>query len=396
MRSDELFARAKAFIPGGVNSPVRAFGSVGMTPRFIARGDGDRLWDADGQEYIDYIGSWGPMILGHGHPEVLESVAKAIRDGLSFGAATEREVEMAEQICTMVPSVEMVRMVNSGTEAVMSALRAARGFTGRDKIIKFAGCYHGHTDAMLVDAGSGLMTQGIPGSAGVPEGCTKDTLTAAYNDLDSVRALFEANPGEIAAVIVEPVGANMGVVLPEEGFLPGLRSLCDENGALLIFDEVITGFRLGPSGAQGFYGVKPDLTTFGKIIGGGMPVGAYGGRRDIMSNIAPLGLPGGDAQRQPGGDGRGPGAAARDQRHARSVLLRAQREERRFLYRSGRRPDGKRDPPLPEPRGLSGLRVLHRGAGARLRLRSEERHGAVHPLVHAYARARDLSGAFPV
>ncbi len=289
MRSDELFARAKAFIPGGVNSPVRAFGSVGMTPRFIARGDGDRLWDADGQEYIDYIGSWGPMILGHGHPEVLESVAKAIRDGLSFGAATEREVEMAEQICTMVPSVEMVRMVNSGTEAVMSALRAARGFTGRDKIIKFAGCYHGHTDAMLVDAGSGLMTQGIPGSAGVPEGCTKDTLTAAYNDLDSVRALFEANPGQIAAVIVEPVGANMGVVLPEEGFLPGLRSLCDENGALLIFDEVITGFRLGPSGAQGFYGVKPDLTTFGKIIGGGMPVGAYGGRRDIMSNIAPLG-----------------------------------------------------------------------------------------------------------
>ena len=289
MRSEELFARAKAFIPGGVNSPVRAFGSVGMTPRFIARGDGDRLWDADGNEYIDFICSWGPMILGHGHPAVLESVVRAVRDGLSFGAATEREVEMAELICTMVPSVEMVRMVNSGTEAVMSAIRAARGFTGRDKIIKFAGCYHGHTDAMLVDAGSGLMTQGIPGSAGVPEGCTKDTLTAAYNDLDSVRALFAANPGQIAAVIVEPVGANMGVVLPEEGFLPGLRSLCDENGALLIFDEVITGFRLGPSGAQGFYGVKPDLTTFGKIIGGGMPVGAYGGRRDIMANIAPLG-----------------------------------------------------------------------------------------------------------
>ena len=289
MKSDELFARAKAFIPGGVNSPVRAFGSVGMTPRFIARGNGDRLLDADGNEYIDYIGSWGPMILGHGPPQVLESVVRAVRDGLSFGAATEREVEMAEQICTMVPSVEMVRMVNSGTEAVMSAIRAARGFTGRDKIIKFAGCYHGHTDAMLVDAGSGLMTQGIPGSAGVPEGCTKDTLTAVYNDLDSVRALFEANPGQIAAVIVEPVGANMGVVLPEEGFLPGLRGLCDENGALLIFDEVITGFRLGPSGAQGFYGVKPDLTTFGKIIGGGIPVGAYGGRRDIMSNIAPLG-----------------------------------------------------------------------------------------------------------
>ncbi len=287
--SEELFARAKAHIPGGVNSPVRAFGSVGMTPRFITRAAGDRLWDADGREYIDFVGSWGPMILGHAHPAVEEAVAKAVKDGLSFGAATRREVEMAELICAVVPGFDMVRMVNSGTEAVMSAIRLARGFTGRDKIIKFAGCYHGHTDAMLVDAGSGLMTQGIPGSAGVPEGCTKDTLTAAYNDLDSVRALFEANPGQIAAVIVEPVGANMGVVLPEEGFLPGLRSLCDENGALLIFDEVITGFRLGPSGAQGFYGVKPDLTTFGKIIGGGMPVGAYGGRREIMSLVAPLG-----------------------------------------------------------------------------------------------------------
>jgi len=289
MRSEELFARAKECIPGGVNSPVRAFGSVGMTPRFIARGKGDRLWDADGNEYIDFIGSWGPMILGHANEEVTESVEKAVRDGLSFGAATEREVEMAELICSMVPSVEMVRMVNSGTEAVMSALRAARGFTGRDKIIKFAGCYHGHTDAMLVQAGSGLMTQGIPGSAGVPKGCTEDTLTAVYNDLGSVRALFEANRGAVAAVIVEPVGANMGVVLPEDGFLAGLRDICDENGTLLIFDEVITGFRLGPDGAQGLYGVRPDLTTFGKIIGGGMPVGAYGGRRDVMSKIAPLG-----------------------------------------------------------------------------------------------------------
>ena len=289
MRSEELFSRAKARIPGGVNSPVRAFGSVGMTPRFIARGDGDRLWDADGNEYIDFIGSWGPMILGHGHEAVLEAVVKAVRDGLSFGAATEREVEMAELICTMVPSVEMVRMVNSGTEAVMSALRAARGFTGRDKLIKFSGCYHGHTDAMLVQAGSGLMTQGIPGSAGVPAGCTQDTLTAAYNDLDSVRALFEANPGQIAAVIVEPVGANMGVVLPEEGFLPGLRSLCDDNGALLIFDEVITGFRLALGGAQEYFGIRADLVTFGKIIGGGMPVGAYGGWRDIMSKVAPCG-----------------------------------------------------------------------------------------------------------
>ena len=287
--SEELFERAKRHIPGGVNSPVRAFGSVGMTPRFIARGAGARLWDAEGVESIDYIGSWGPMILGHAHPAVLASVEAAARDGLSFGAATEREVEMAETICAMVPGVEMVRMVNSGTEAVMSALRAARGFTGRDKIIKFAGCYHGHTDAMLVQAGSGLMTQGIPGSAGVPAGCTKDTLTAAYNDLESVRALFAANPGEIAAVIVEPVGANMGVVPPAPGFLAGLRSLCDAESALLIFDEVITGFRLGPAGAQGYYGVAPDLTTFGKIIGGGMPVGAYGGRRDVMERIAPLG-----------------------------------------------------------------------------------------------------------
>ena len=289
MKSQALFDRAKAVIPGGVNSPVRAFGSVGMTPRFIAGAKGDRIRDVEGNEYIDYIGSWGPMILGHTHPAVLEAVAQAARDGLSFGAATEREVEMAELICNIVPSVEMVRMVNSGTEAVMSAIRAARGFTGRDKLVKFAGCYHGHTDAMLVKAGSGVMTQGLPGSSGVPQGCTRDTLTATYNDLGSVEALFEANPNEIAAVIVEPVGANMGVVLPEPGFLEGLRAICDANGALLIFDEVITGFRLQLDGAQGFYGVRPDLTTFGKIIGGGMPVGAYGGRRDIMSMVAPTG-----------------------------------------------------------------------------------------------------------
>ena len=289
MISQALFDRAKACIPGGVNSPVRAFGSVGMTPRFIASAKGDRIRDVEGNEYIDYIGSWGPMILGHAHPAVVEAVERAAKDGLSFGAATEREVEMAELICGIVPSVGMVRMVNSGTEAVMSAIRVARGFTGRDKIVKFAGCYHGHTDAMLVKAGSGVMTQGIPGSSGVPQGCTKDTLTATYNDLDSVKALFEANADAIAAVIVEPVGANMGVVLPEPGFLEGLRSVCDENGALLIFDEVITGFRLALDGAQGFFGIRPDLTTFGKIIGGGMPVGAYGGRRDIMSMVAPTG-----------------------------------------------------------------------------------------------------------
>jgi glutamate-1-semialdehyde-2,1-aminomutase len=287
--SDKLFERAKAVIPGGVNSPVRAFGSVGMNPRFITRAAGARIWDEEGREYIDYIGSWGPMILGHAHPAVLESVAAAAKDGLSFGAATRREVEMAELICGIVPGMDMVRMVNSGTEAVMSAIRVARGYTGRNKIIKFSGCYHGHTDAMLVKAGSGLMTQGIPASSGVPTGCTADTLTAKYNDLESVKALFSANPGEIAAVILEPVGANMGVVLPREGFLTGLRNLCNQEGCVLIFDEVITGFRLALGGAQEFYGIQPDLTTFGKIIGGGMPVGAYGGKREIMSQVSPVG-----------------------------------------------------------------------------------------------------------
>ena len=289
MRSEELFDRAKACIPGGVNSPVRAFGSVGMTPRFISRGAGCRIWDEDGREYIDYIGSWGPMILGHAHPAVLESVSGAAAEGLSFGAATRREVEMAELICSMVPSIEMVRMVNSGTEAVMSAVRAARGFTGRDKIIKFEGCYHGHSDALLVKAGSGLMTQGIPGSAGVPQGCTQDTLTARYNDPDHVRQLFAANPDQIAAVIVEPVGANMGVVLPDEGFLQALRDICDESGALLIFDEVITGFRMGFAGASAYYGIEPDLVTYGKILGGGMPVGAYGGKKEVMECVSPVG-----------------------------------------------------------------------------------------------------------
>ena len=288
-RSEALFTEAIEHIPGGVNSPVRAFGSVGETPRFIASAKGAYMTDADGQTYLDFVGSWGPMILGHNHPEVLADVIEACREGLSFGAATEREVEMADLICSIVPSIEMVRMVNSGTEAVMSAIRAARGFTGRNKIIKFAGCYHGHSDAMLVKAGSGVMTAGIPDSAGVPAGCTQDTLTAVYNDLDSVQAIFDQFRGEIAAVIVEPVAANMGVVLPKEGFLEGLRRICTEQGSLLIFDEVITGFRLSLSGAQGYFGVEPDLTTFGKIIGGGMPVGAYGGRKDVMKLIAPSG-----------------------------------------------------------------------------------------------------------
>ena len=288
-RSEMLFSEAVRFIPGGVNSPVRAFGSVGETPRFIASAKGAHMTDVDGNTYLDFVGSWGPMILGHNHPAVLEAVLEACQEGLSFGAATEREVEMAELICSLVPSIEMVRMVNSGTEAVMSAIRAARGFTGRNKIVKFAGCYHGHSDSMLVKAGSGVMTAGIPDSAGVPEGCTQDTLTAVYNDLDSVEELFSSFGSEIAAVIVEPVAANMGVVLPEKNFLSGLRKICDKYGSLLIFDEVITGFRLSLSGAQGYFGIKPDLTTFGKIIGGGMPVGAYGGRKDVMEMIAPSG-----------------------------------------------------------------------------------------------------------
>lgn len=288
-RSEELFKRAVKVIPGGVNSPVRAYGSVGMTPRFVEGATGPYIFDADSKKYIDYIGSWGPMILGHNNQEVLKEVIRKAESGLSFGAATEIEIEMAEFICENVPSVEMIRMVNSGTEAVMSAIRVARGYTGRNKIIKFAGCYHGHSDALLVKAGSGVMTAGVPDSAGVPEGCTQDTLTAVYNDLDSVKTLFEQFPEQIAALIVEPVAANMGVVLPEEGFLQGLRDLCTANGTVLIFDEVITGFRLAFGGAQERFGIQADLVTYGKIIGGGMPVGAYGGKREIMEMVAPVG-----------------------------------------------------------------------------------------------------------
>ena len=287
--SEELFDRAVKVIPGGVNSPVRAYGAIGIAPRFIDRADGCHIYDVDGKEYVDYIDSWGPMILGHNFPEVKESVLKACEKGLSFGCATAIEVEMAEFICDHIPHVDMVRMVNSGTEAIMSAVRVARGFTGKNKIIKFAGCYHGHSDAMLVSAGSGVMTSGVPDSAGVPKGCTEDTMTAVYNDLDSVRALMEQADGQTAAVIVEAVGANMGVVPPKKGFLEGLRKLCDEYGALLIFDEVITGFRLAFGGAAEYFGVTPDLVTYGKIIGAGMPVGAYGGRREIMELVSPVG-----------------------------------------------------------------------------------------------------------
>ena len=288
-KSEQLFERAVKRIPGGVNSPVRAYGAIGEAPRFIEKADGCYIYDVDGNRYIDYIDSWGPMILGHNFPAIKESVVKACENGLSFGCATEIEVEMAEFICENIPHIEMIRMVNSGTEAVMSAVRAARGFTGKNKIIKFAGCYHGHSDAMLVSAGSGVMTSGVPDSAGVPKGCTEDTMTAVYNDLSSVEELLQQAEGETAAVIVEPVGANMGVVPPKEGFLKGLRSLCDKYGALLIFDEVITGFRLAFGGAAEYFGVRPDLVTYGKIIGAGMPVGAYGGKKEIMEMVSPVG-----------------------------------------------------------------------------------------------------------
>ena len=289
MNSEELFSRAVKVIPGGVNSPVRAFGAVGGKPFFVTRAKGDRLFDADGREYIDYVCSWGPCILGHAYPEIVEAVEKTCRDGLTFGAPTEREVELAELISQAVPAAEMVRLVNSGTEATMSAIRAARGFTGRDKIVKFRGNYHGHSDGLLVKAGSGCLTGGVPDSAGVPASITKETLVAEYNDLASVEALFENNRGQIACVIVEPVAANMGVVPPAEGFLQGLRDLTAREGALLLFDEVITGFRIAYGGASEYFAVTPDLFAFGKIVGGGMPLACYGGRRDILSCVAPAG-----------------------------------------------------------------------------------------------------------
>lgn len=287
-RSETLFQAAQLVMPGGVNSPVRACRAVGTYPRFLAEGRGSHVIDVDGNEYIDLICSWGPLILGHCHQAVEQAVLEAVRHGLSFGAPTEIEVKMAELV-TKMTGTEMVRMVNSGTEAVMSALRLARGATGRSKIIKFAGCYHGHSDSMLVKAGSGALTGGAPDSAGVPAEMAADTLTARYNDAASVRALLEANPGQVAAVIVEPVAANMGVVPPQPGFLEALRGLCDAYGALLIFDEVITGFRLSAGGAQRHYGVHADLVTYGKIIGGGMPVGAYAGSRKLMEQVSPLG-----------------------------------------------------------------------------------------------------------
>ncbi len=288
-RSQELFQRAKKVIPGGVNSPVRAFRAVGADPVFIARAEGSRVFDVDGNAYIDYVGSWGPMILGHNHPEVRAVLESALRNGTSYGAPTELEVEMAELVAECVPGVEVVRMVNSGTEATMSAIRLARGYTGRDKIVKCEGCYHGHADSLLVKAGSGATTFGVPTSPGVPADFAKHTLTVPFNDLDALETVIRDNPDQIACVIVEPVPGNMGCIPPRPGYLEGLRRITEREGIVLIFDEVMTGFRLALGGAQERFGVTPDLTTLGKIIGGGLPVGAYGGRREIMERVAPVG-----------------------------------------------------------------------------------------------------------
>jgi glutamate-1-semialdehyde 2,1-aminomutase len=287
--SSDLFRRAQQHIPGGVNSPVRAFKGVGGDPVFVVRGLGAYLWDEDGNQYIDYVGSWGPMILGHAHPKVLAAVKETMERGLGFGTPTRIEVEMADLICRLVPSIEKVRMVSSGTEATMSAIRLARGFTGRDKILKFEGCYHGHADSLLVKAGSGALTLGVPTSPGVPASLAEQTLTLEYNNLEPVRAVFDKLGKDIACVIVEPVAGNMNCVPPVKGFLEGLRELCTKHGTVLIFDEVMTGFRVALGGAQAHYGIKPDLTTLGKVIGGGLPVGAFGGRADIMGRIAPEG-----------------------------------------------------------------------------------------------------------
>ena len=287
--SHELFQQAQRHIPGGVNSPVRAFRGVGGEPVFFNRAEGAHLYSESGMRYIDYVGSWGPMIAGHAHPDVIEAVLETARNGLSFGAPTVLETRMADRVCELVPSLDLVRMVNSGTEATMSAIRLARGFTGRDKIVKFEGCYHGHSDSLLVKAGSGALTLGIPSSPGVPAALAEHTLTLSFNDLDAVRDAFSRVGGQIACIIVEPVAGNMNCIPPVDGFLQGLREICDQYGSVLIFDEVMTGFRVALGGAQEHYGVRPDLTTLGKVIGGGMPVGAFGGKREIMEQIAPLG-----------------------------------------------------------------------------------------------------------
>lgn len=351
-KSTDLYQKAQLRIPGGVNSPVRAFNSVGGAPIFIDRADGAFVFDVDGHAYIDYVGSWGPMILGHNHAVIREAVIDAVQHGLSFGAPTAIEVEMAELVSELVPSMEMVRMVNSGTEATMSAIRLARGYTNRDKIIKFEGCYHGHSDGLLVKAGSGALTLGQPSSPGVPADFAKYTLTARYNDLDSIRALFAANKDEIACIIVEPVAGNMNCIPPVEGFLEGLREICTAEGALLIFDEVMTGFRVALGGAQDYYHINPDLTTLGKIIGGGMPVGAFGGKKEIMQHIAPTG-----PVYQAGTLSGNPVAMAAG--YACLSLLKEEGNERRLTYKTKQLTDGFKE--LAQKHGIP--MVIHQVGG---------------------------------
>ncbi len=384
-----LFQEACKYIPGGVNSPVRAFRGVGGEPIFFARAKGSRVWSADGREFIDYVGSWGPMILGHAHPDVIRAVQETAVNGLSFGAPTEIETVVARKIIELVPSIELVRMCSSGTEATMSAIRLARGFTGRQKIVKFEGCYHGHSDSLLVKAGSGMLTLGVPTSPGVPPELAAHTLTLSYNDIAQVRQLFGEIGADIACVIVEPVAGNMNCIPPVPGFLEALREECTKHGAVLIFDEVMTGFRVAKGGAQALYGIKPDLTTLGKIVGGGMPVGVFGGRRDIMSHIAPLGpgLPGGHAVWKPGGDG---GRSRDAERHRRTGLPRAPGQAHRPARArhqaggaAGRR--AARDQPR-----LRHVRLVLHGRPAREQLRRSDglRRRALQEVLPRHARTR--------
>ena len=395
-RSRDAFERACRVIPGGVNSPARAFGAVGGQPLFIARGEGPYLYDIDGNQYLDYIGSWGPLILGHAHPRVVQAVEEAVRRGASFGAPTEAETALAELIIEAVPSIEMVRMVSSGTEASMSAIRLARGFTGRDVIVKFAGCYHGHVDSLLVQAGSSATTLGVPTSPGVPKGCTADTLVLRYNDVQGLADAFARRGDEIAGVIVEPVAGNMGLVTPSAEFLSELRRLTEQHGALLIYDEVMTGFRLAFGGAQQLLKQRPDLTVLGKIVGGGFPVGAYGGRADVMKKVMPAG-----PVFQAGTLSGNPVAMA-------AGLATLQELRDRPALRPTRPAGGdagggaeagrprRRRAALPQPRRQHVDAVLHRRPGDRLRLGEEERHGPVRPLLLGDDGPRRLPAVQPV